>query len=188
VSKASDLKKGDVVEYKGAPHIIKHIDVKSPSSRGASTLYKIRMNHVKTKQKVDVSLKGDETLPNVDFERRKMSYSYRDGEALVFMDDTDFSQHPLSEEELGDDRLYIVDNMEDIGGLFVEGGLIAVELPKSVVMTVEDTAPGIKGASASARTKPATFASGLVVQVPEYLDTGEQIKINTEDGRYMSRA
>jgi elongation factor P len=78
--------------------------------------------------------------------------------------------------------------MEDIAGLFVEGGLIAVELPKSVIMTVEDTAPGIKGASASARTKPATFATGLVVQVPEYLETGEQIKINTEDGRYMSRA
>lgn len=186
--KASDLKKGDVVEYKGAPHIIKHIDVKSPSSRGAATLYKIRMNHVKTRQKVDASLKGDESLNDLDFERRKMTYSYHDGDALVFMDDEDFSQHPLTEQELGDDRLYIVDNMTGLAGLYVEGGLIGVELPQSVVMAIADTSPGIKGASASARTKPATFATGLVVQVPEYLEPGEEIKINTEDGRYMSRA
>ncbi len=186
--KAAELKKGDVVEYKGAPHIIKHIDVKSPSSRGASTLYKIRMNHVKTRQKIDLSLKGDEVLAEVDFERRKMSYSYHDGEAFVFMDDEDYSQHLLSDEELADDRLYIVDNMEGIVGLLVEGGLIAVALPQSVTMIITETSPGIKGASASARTKPATFATGLVVQVPEYLEQGERIKINTEDGRFMSRA
>lgn len=186
--KASDLKKGEVVEYRSAPHIVKHIDVKSPSSRGAATLYKIRLRHVKTGQKVDASLKGDENLAAVDFERRRMSYSYHDGEALVFMDDEDFSQHPLREEELGDDRLYIIENMEGIVGLFVEGGLIAIELPQSVTMAIDETSPGIKGASASARTKPATFATGLVVQVPEYLEPGELVKINTEDGRFMSRA
>lgn len=186
--KASEFKKGDVVDYKGAPHIIKHIDVKSPSSRGASTLYKIRINHVKTRQKADLSLKGDESLDAVDFERRKMTYSYHDGEALVFMDDADFSQHTLTEEELGDDRLFIVDNMEGIIGLFVDDVLIALELPQSVVMDITETSPGIKGASASARTKPASFATGLVIQVPEYLEPGEQVKINTEDGRFMSRA
>ena len=186
--KASELKKGEVVEYKGAPHIIKHIDVKSPSSRGAVTLYKIRMNHIKTRQKIDLSLKGDELLPAVNFERRKMTYSYHDGQSLVFMDDEDYSQHLLGEEDLGDDRLYLVDNLDAIIGLFVEDGLIGIELPQSVVMAIADTTPGIKGASASARTKPATFATGLVIQVPEYLEPGELVKINTEDGRFMSRA
>lgn len=188
MTKASDFKKGDVVEYKGAPHIIKHIDVKSPSSRGAATLYKIRMNHVKTGQKVDESFKGDVILADVDFERRKMQFSYIDTDGYVFMDDEDYSQHTLNEGDLGDDRLYIFDGMEGVLALIVEGQVIGIELPQSMVMTVVDTAPGIKGASASARTKPATMATGLVVQVPEYLESGEQIKVNTEEGRFMSRA
>ena len=186
--KASELKKGDVVDYKGAPHIIKQIEVKSPSSRGANTLYKVRMNHVKTGQKVDESFKGDDLLNDVDFERRKMQFSYMDGEGYVFMDDEDYSQHTVNGDELGDDRLYIFDGMEPVVGLIVEEQLIGIELPQSMIMTVVDTAPGIKGASASARTKPATLNTGLVVQVPEYLEPGEQIKVNTEEGRFMSRA
>ena len=78
--------------------------------------------------------------------------------------------------------------MESVGGLIVDDQLIAIELPQSMIMTVVDTAPGIKGASASARTKPATLTTGLVVQVPEYLESGEAIKVNTEDNRFMSRA
>ena len=186
--KASELKKGDVVDHKGAPHIVKQIEVKSPSSRGANTLYKIRMNHVKTGQKVDESLKGDDVLADIDFERRKMQYSYLDGDGYVFMDEEDYSQHTLSKDELGDDYFYIFDGMEAVVGLIVDEQLIAIDLPQSVVMTVVDTAPGIKGASASARTKPATLTTGLVVQVPEYLESGESIKINTEDNRFMSRA
>lgn len=186
--KASDLKKGDVVEYKGAPHIIKKIECKSPSSRGAATLYKIRMNHVKTGQKVDESLKGDEVLADIDFDRRKLQYSYLDGDSYVFMDEEDYSQYSLNSDELGDDRLYIFDGMESVVGLIVDEQLIGIALPQSLVMTVVDTSPGIKGASASARTKPATLITGLVVQVPEYLETGQPIKINTEDGRFMSRA
>lgn len=186
--KASELKKGDVVGYKGAPHVIKQIESKSPSSRGASTLYKIRMNHVKTGQKVDESFKGDDSLDDIDFERRKMQYSYKDGGGYVFMDDEDYSQHTLSETELGDDRLYIFERMESVVGLIVDGQLIAIELPQSMIMTVDDTTPGIKGASASSRTKPATLTTGLIVQVPEYLEPGEQIKVNTEDNRFMSRA
>jgi elongation factor P len=188
VPKASDLKKGDVVEIKGAPHIVKHIEVKSPSSRGAATLYKIRLNHVQTGQKVDESLKGDEVLADIDFERRKMQYSYREGEGYIFMDDEDYSQHTLNEDELGDTCFYIVEGMESVVGMLVEGQLIGVELPQSLVMAITDTSPGIKGASASARTKPASFETGLVVQVPEYIEVGERIKINTEDNRFMSRA
>ncbi len=186
--RASELKKGEVVGYKGAPHIIKQIEVKSPSSRGANTLYKIRMKHATTGQKADETFKGDDMLADIDFERRKMQYSYMDGENYVFMDDEDYSQHTLSTDDLGDDRLFIFEGMESVVGMLVEGHLVAIELPQSVVMTVVETAPGIKGASASARTKPATMATGLVVQVPEYLEQGEAIKINTENWTFMSRA
>ncbi|MBL4826804.1 MAG: elongation factor P-like protein YeiP [Spongiibacteraceae bacterium] len=186
--KASEVKKGDVVEYKGDPHIVKQVESKSPSSRGAATLYKIRMNHIKTGRKVDESLKGDEVLADIDFERRKLQYSYLDGDTYVFMDEEDFSQHSLSEQELASDRFYISEGMESVAGLLVEGQLMGIELPQSMIMTVLETAPGVKGASASARTKPATTTTGLVVQVPEYLETGEKIKINTADGRFMTRA
>jgi elongation factor P len=186
--KACDLKRGDIVEIKGAPHVVKNIEVKSPSSRGAATLYKVRFNHVKTGQKVDESFKGDDLLADVDFERRKIQFSYRDGDNSVFMDEEDYSQYMLSDDELGDVALYVTENMEGLQGLLVDGQMIGITVPQSVIMTIVDTAPGIKGASASARTKPATFATGLVVQVPEYIEVGETIKINTEDGRFMARA
>lgn len=185
--KASELKKGEVVEYKGDPHIVKQIECKSPSSRGAATLYKIRMNHVKNGQKVDLSVKGDEQLADADFERRKMQFSYLDGQSYVFMDEEDYSQYTMTDIELGDDRFYISDGMEAVVGLIVDGALIGIELPQSLVMTVVDTAPGIKGASASARTKPATTSTGLVVQVPEYLEPGEKIRVHTDDARFMAR-
>jgi elongation factor P len=75
-----------------------------------------------------------------------------------------------------------------ITGLLIDGVFVAIELPQSVVMSIVDTAPGMKGASASARTKPATFSTGLTVQVPEYLEAGEKVRINTQDARYMARA
>lgn len=186
--KASDLKRGDVVEYKGQPHLVKKIEVRSPSSRGAATLYKVRLNHAKTGQKVDESFKGDDMLPDIDFERRSMQFSYIEGENYIFMDEEDYSQHQLSKEELGEDHLFITDNLQGILGLLVDGQLIGIELPHTVVMTITETSPGIKGASASARTKPATFSTGLIVQVPEYLDVGEIVKINTEELSFISRA
>ena len=186
--KASELKKGDVVEYKNAPHIVKKVESKSPSSRGANTLYKIRMNHAKTGQKVDESLKGDDVLPDIDFERRKIQYSYMDGDNYVFMDEQDFNQLVLNKEDLGDDSLYIYETMDSVLGLIVDEQIIGIELPKSIIMAIDETSPGIKGASALARTKPATMITGLVVQVPEYLECGEHIKINTDNGTFMSRA
>lgn len=186
--KACELKKGDVVIHKGAPHVVKTIDVRSPSSRGAATLYKVRMNHVKTGQKVDESFKGEDLLTEADFERRKIQFSYRDGDSFVFMDDEDYSQYALNDDELGDDRLYITEGMEGLQGLLVDGLMIAIELPQAVVMSVIETSPVVKGASASARTKPAHFDTGLVIQVPEYLDVGESVKISTEDNRFISRA
>ncbi len=186
--KASDLKRGSVVEINGEPYIVNNIDMKAPSSRGANTLYKIRFNHARTKQKLDETYKGEDMLGDIDLERRQLQYSYLDGDDYVFMDEEDYSQYLLSTEALGDQVHYITDGLQGIMGMLVDGALIGIELPQSVILEITDTAPGIKGASASARTKPATCSTGLVVQVPEYLEVGEQIKVNTQEARYMSRA
>ncbi|MEP5766439.1 MAG: elongation factor P-like protein YeiP [Halieaceae bacterium] len=185
--KASDLKRGSVVEINGEPYIVNHIDMKAPSSRGANTLYKVRFNHARTKQKLDETYKGEDMLGDIDLERRQLQYSYLDGDEYVFMDEEDYSQHMLSAESLGEQVHYITDGLQGIIGMIVDGSLIGVELPQSVVLEIVDTAPGIKGASASARTKPATCSTGLVIQVPEYLESGERVKVNTLEARYMSR-
>jgi elongation factor P len=186
--KASELKRGAVVEINGEPYIVNQIEVKAPSSRGANTLYKVRFYNARTKQKLDETYKGEDSLGDIDLERRQLQYSYLDGEEYVFMDEEDFSQHQIRAESLGDQVHYITEGLQGIMGLLVEGSLIGIELPQSVVLEIVDTAPGIKGASASARTKPATCSTGLVVQVPEYLEAGERIKVNTQEARYMSRA
>lgn len=186
--KASDLKRGMIVEINGAPHIARQIDVKSPSSRGANTLYKVRFNNLKTGQKLDETFKGDDILKDCDCQRREVQYSYFDGDNYVFMNTEDFSQYSLNADDLEGQLEYLIDGLEGITALILDGNAIGIELPQSVNMTIIETPPCIKGASATGRTKPAKMATGLEVQVPEYLEEGELIKINTTTNKFMSRA
>lgn len=186
--KASELKRGDVIDIDGVPHVVKQLDAKSPSSRGASTLYKIRLNNLITGQKRDESYKSDAHLVLADCQRISVQFSYIDNGNYMFMDTTDYSQHGLAKEDLEGQLEYLMDGLEGITALLVQDKIVAIDLPQSVVMEIAETSPGIKGASASARTKPATMATGLVVQVPEYIEQGESIKINTTNAKFMSRA
>ena len=186
--KASDLKRGDVVQIDGTPHVVKLLDAKSPSARGASTLYKIRFDNLITGQKRDESLKGDDFLAEADCEKVQVQFSYIDGDLYVFMNTDDYSQYMLSAADLEGQLDYLTDDLEGITALLVEGNIVAVDLPQSVIMEVKETAPGIKGASASARTKPATLQTGLIIQVPEYIEQGENVKVNTTNAKFMSRA
>jgi elongation factor P len=186
--KASEIKRGSVVELDGQPYIAKQIEVKSPSARGAATLYKIRFNNLQNGQKRDESLKGDDFLKEADCERKAVQFSYLDGETYMFMDMQDYSQYGLNADELDGLKDYLYEGLEDIVALLVDGDIKTVELPQSVTLEITETSPGIKGASASARTKPAMLSTGLEVQVPEYLDAGERVKVNTSTGKYMSRA
>ena len=186
--KASEIKKGEVVKVDEIPHVVKTIESKSPSSRGASTIYKIRFSNLLSRQKKDLSCKGDEHFLAVDCERVPVQYSYLDGEQFVFMNTSDYSQYSLDRADLEEQLLFLSEGLMDITALLIEDQLVAIELPQAIVMEIAETAPAIKGASASARTKPATMATGLVVQIPEYIETGEPIKINSGTGKYMSRA
>ncbi|KRT56085.1 elongation factor P-like protein EfpL [endosymbiont of Ridgeia piscesae] len=186
--KASELKKGAIVEINGAPHAVRQVEAKSPSSRGASTLYKIRFTNLQTGQKLDESLRGDNFFKEADCIRKPVQFSYKDGETFIFMDLEDYSQHGLNPEELEGQAGYLYEGLEGITALLVDGKLLGIELPQSVTLEIVDTAPGIKGATATGRTKPATLSTGLEVQVPEYLEPGERIKVNTTAGKFISRA
>lgn len=186
--KASDLKRGSVVEINGGVYVVKNVDVKSPSSRGANTLYKVRYSNVQTKQKLEETYKGEDMVNSVDFQRRQVQFLYKDGEMYTFMDVEDYSQYTLSEDDLDEQLGYLYDGMEDIIAMLIDGNIVGIDLPQAVNLEIVETAPGIKGASATSRTKPAKLSTGLEVQVPEYLETGEIIKVNTGTGKFMSRA
>jgi elongation factor P len=188
VAKASDLKRGMVVEINSVPHVVKQVDAKSPSSRGASTLYKIRFTNLKTGQKLDESLKGDDFFKDADLVRAKVQFSYIDGDYYIFMNMEDYTQYSLSREELEGQIDYLTEGLEGIVALLIDDAVLGIELPSSVVLAIVETAPAIKGATASGRTKTARLVTGVEVQVPEYLETDELIKVNTESGKFMSRA
>jgi len=188
VPKASDLKKGQVVELANEPYVVKQVDCKSPSSRGASTLYKIRFTHAKTKQKRDESFKGEDFLKDADCQRVLVQYSYRDGDEFCFMNMDDFSQYTLSAADIEDESQLLVEGLEGIYALLIDGAIAGIELPLIVELEIVETDPAIKGASATSRTKPATLSTGLIIQVPEYLESGEIVKVVSATNKFSSRA
>ena len=188
MSKASELKKGMVVDINGAPHAVKQVEAKSPSSRGAATIYKVRFKNLKTGQKLDESFKGEDSLKDSDCVRANVQYSYSDGDEYYFMNSEDYTQYGMRADDLEGMREYLVDGLDGIIALIQDDNLLGIELPQSVNLEITETAPGIKGATATGRTKPATLSTGLEVQVPEYLEPGEIIKVNTSNGKFISRA
>ncbi|WP_177419646.1 elongation factor P-like protein EfpL [endosymbiont of Lamellibrachia barhami] len=186
--KACDLKRGVIVEINGMPHSVKQVEAKSPSSRGAATLYKIRFINLQTGQKLDESFKGDDFLKDIDCLRRQVQFSYMDGEIFTFMDLEDYSQYGLNSEDLGGQTGFLAEGLDGITALLVDGAIIGIELPQSVALTIMETTPGIKGSTATGRTKPAMLNTGVEIQVPEYLENGEVVKVNTTTGKFISRA
>ena len=130
-----------------------------------------------------------ENAINWTLTRRFVDFSYVDGNEYVFMDKEDYTPYTFTKEQIEEELQFIPEGgMPDMQVLTWDGQLLALELPQTVDLEIIETAPGIKGASASSRTKPATMSTGLVIQVPEYLTTGEKIRIHIEECRYMGRA
>ncbi|MBK8971010.1 MAG: elongation factor P-like protein YeiP [Hahellaceae bacterium] len=186
--KAVDLKKADVVDRNGQLLVIKEIEVHSPSARGAATLYKVRYSDVRTGLKVEEAYKGDEIVQTVLLERKPVTFSYIDGDDYIFMDNEDYTQYPINKEVIEEQLLFLTDDIKGLQMLVVDDQIIALELPQTVEMVITETVPALKAASASARTKPAHFATGLSILVPEYLEQGQKVRIHTGEKRFMGRA
>lgn len=186
--KASDVKKNTAIEYNNSVYIIKDIERSVPQGRAGGSLYRMRMYNVVTGGKVDETFKDSEMLTLADLLRRPVMFSYVDGDELVFMDNEDYTPYNLSQESIADEALFIDENTQGLLAILVDGRPVGIELPASVELEVTETDPSIKGASATSRTKPATLSTGVVVQVPEYISTGEKVKINTAEQKFMGRA
>ncbi len=185
---AKDIKNGMVVVYNDAPCIIETTSVQSPSARGAATLYKFRARNLVTKQKIDVVLKGGESLPEADFERRAVKLMYGDATHMHFLDQQDFNQYSLTLEEIAGEAPYLTEALEGVQAMIYNDECVGLQLPTSVELRVVECDPGVRGNSATSRNKPAKLETGLVVQVPEYLSQGELVKIDTRTGEFLSRA
>jgi elongation factor P len=177
-----------VVEIDGAPHMIEQIQVQTPSARGAATLYKIKARNLKTGTRVEKSYRGTEGLNESSFERRPVQFLYRDAEGFHFMDSADFNQFAIPAEDLEDQVPFMTENMDGVEALVVNEEVIGIELPDTVDLDVTDTAPGVRGNSATGRTKPATLSTGHIVQVPEHLEPGVKVRVDTRTGEYLGRA
>ena len=184
----SDLKRGLIIEMDGAPYLVENLTVSSPQARGGNTITKVRLRNLKTKQKRDESFRGSETFGEPDFEKRPCQLLYRDANGLHFMDQENYEQFSLQEADLEWELKFLKDEMEGILALIYNEEVIGVELPNTVALKITDTPPSMKGASATARTKPATLETGHVVTVPEYIETGEVMTIDTRTGESVGRA
>lgn len=185
--KVSELKKGDVVEINGVPHILKTYDVRNPSSRGASTLYKMRFNNLKTGQKVDETFKSDDMLKEIDCPKVQVMFSYIDGEDYVFMNNEDYSQYLLNTDELEDEKKYLTEGLGGITAILWDDQILAIEMPTNVELEIVETNPGSKSSGAG-RTKPAKLSTGYEIQVPEFIEPHEIVKVSTLTGKFLSRA
>ena len=185
--KASEIKRGDVVEIEGVPHVLKHLETKSPSSRGAVTLYKFRFKNLLTGLKKEVSSKGEEQFGLIDCQRVSVQFSYVDGDEYHFMDLADYTQYSLNGEAIADELLFINEETQGLMVVLVSDAPVALDLPHTVDLLIEETDPSVKGGSATARTKPARLTTGLVVQVPEHISTGDRIKVNVDERRFLGR-
>jgi elongation factor P len=159
-------------------------DLNTPGNWRAILQLKVR--NLKTLSITQNRVKPDDKVKLAYLDTRKMQYSYREGDNFIFMDAETFDQVPLKAEFVGDKIKYLKENDEVLVTMF-EGKPLDFQLPGTVELAVVDTDPGIKGATAAAQTKPATMETGLVIQVPSFINKGDLIKIDTEEGKYIGR-
>lgn len=186
--KANEIKRSTIFKLDGKNIIVKKVFVQSPSSRSGSTLYKVTGQEIGSQQKFERSFKGDEVVEDIEVTRNAIQLLYRDAEGCTFMDNESYEQYTMPDDSLEEELPFLSEGLEGLKALVSDGQILGIELPATVTLEITECAPGMKAASSSARTKPATLTTGLVVQVPEYLTIGEKIKVNTETREFMSRA
>ena len=178
---------GGVIPVNGAPHIIESVEKHTPSARGAATIYKVRCRNLLTQMKTDLSCKGEDSYDEPDFRQQEVQYLYKEGNDYVFMDVESFEQFPLAAEIIGDDKYYLGEDMEGISALILEDRIVGIRLPDVVELELVECDPAIKGQSATNRGKSAKTQTGLEIQVPEYMEQGEIVRIDTRTGKFLGR-
>jgi len=182
--KANEVRKGMVIRVDGNVYRVLEMTHRTPGNLRAFVQAKLR--NVKTGLQKEDRFRSEDDLERVYIDTKEMQYLYHDSEGYHFMDTESYEQFALGDDVLGDTMSYVIAESRVTMDWF-EGTPVGVEVPSSVDLKIVDTAPGIKGATASAQKKPATLETGLVVQVPSFINEGEVIRVSTEDGSYLGR-
>ena len=185
--KASEIKKNAAIEINGEAYIVRDIERSIPQGRAGGSIYRMRMYNVANNNKVDETFKDSDMLTLADLVRRAVTFSYSDGDEYVFMDSEDYSSYNFNKDTVADELLFINEDTQGLFVVIVNDVPVTLDLPAAVDLEITETDPSLKGGSATARTKPATLSTGLVVQVPEHISTGDWIKVNVEERRFTGR-
>ncbi|HOC12721.1 MAG TPA: elongation factor P [Propionicimonas sp.] len=180
----NDLKNGVVLDIDGQLWTVIWFQHHKPGK--GNTVVRSKLKHVLTGKVVDRTFNSDTKVESANVDRREMQYLYHDGEAYVFMDTDTYDQLNLSEEVVGDAKNYLLENQVATVALH-EGNPLYIDLPTSVELEITYTEPGLQGDRSTGGTKPATVETGLQIQVPLFLTTGERVKVDTRDGSYLGR-
>ncbi|MBR4673258.1 MAG: elongation factor P [Victivallales bacterium] len=178
---------GSIITVNNAPHIVENVEKHTPSARGAATIYKIRCRNLIDQTKTDLSCKGEDSFPEPDFRQTEVQFMYKEGDTFTFMDLENYDQYSLDKSIIGDAEYYLIEDMEGIQALILEERVVGIKLPDVVEQKLVECDPAIKGQSATNRGKSAKTETGLIVQVPEYMESGETVKIDTQTGKFLGR-
>jgi elongation factor P len=185
---ALDIKRKMFVEYEGAPYHCLDVEVSRPTARGGQTLVRLKMRNMLTRAVFDRTFKAGEKFSEPDLVKIKATYLYVDNTGYNFMDQDSYETVTLSVDTLGDDRLFLVDNLP-VEILKYNGHPIGMELPPHVELTVTYTEPAVRGDTSSGSvTKAATLETGMEVRVPLFVKEGDRVKVHSETREFVGRA
>jgi elongation factor P len=180
----AEFKKGLKIELDGVPYAIVDFQHVKPGKGGA--FVRTKLKSLLTGRVLDQTCRSGEKVKRPDLMEREMQYLYREGDRFCMMDNETYEQIMLTEDQVGEARLYLTENL-DVKVLFFNQQPVAVEVPLFVQLEVTQTEPGVKGDTAAGGTKPAILESGLTIQVPLFISEGERVKVDTRTGTYIER-
>ena len=178
------MKKGMLIKM--GPDLFRVLDLQHFTPGNKRGFVQAKLRNIRTSTLTDHKFRSEDDVERATLDEREMQYLYKDGDSFHFMDTNTYEQLHIAAEALGDSVHYLVPDAT-ITVEFYGSEPVGIELPQTVDLKVQDTVPGIKGATASAQVKPATLETGLIVQVPPFVNTGDVIRVNTETGEYLSR-
>jgi elongation factor P len=182
---ATRVKKGMLVKM--GEDLFRILDFQHVTPGNLRGFVRVKLRNIRNGALADQKLRSEDMIERATLDEREMQYLYKDGDDYYFMDTTSYEQVHISSEALGDSVSYLKAEMTILVE-FYGTEPVGIELPQTVDLKVMDTVPGIKGATASNQVKPATLETGLVVQVPPFINTGDVVRVSTDSGEYLSRA
>jgi len=182
---ATQLRPGMIIKHNNDLHSVFSVEHRTPGNLRAFIQAKLR--NLRTGAMFEHRFRSPDPIEKITVDEINMEFLYNDGDDYYFMNTENYEQTHLTRDTLGDAVEYLTSNLQ-IKVEFFDGKAVGIELPQTVILTIVETEPGLKSATASSVTKPAKTETGLIVQVPPFINEGEKIKVDTSEGTYLSRA